>query len=249
MRPFKDQTREALSKAFVRLLPHEIIQRVTPYGSVLLALSAVLLIWLGGFYFANRERSDAEKAAWHNATNLSRAFEEQIIRSVRAADQTLLYVRDSYSRNPTDFDISLWARNSQFLSDFNFQVSVIGSNGRMIASNIAGSEPGVDLSDREHFKIHLTHDTDELFISKPILGRISNKWSIQLTRRITMADGSFGGVAVVSLDPDYLSQFYRSIDIGRDGVVALIGMDGIVRARASRGASNIGESLNSSSLF
>ena len=221
----------------------EWLLRAGPYGSALLGLSMVLLIWIGAIYFSYSEKLQTEYAARQTAENLSRAFEEQIIRTVRAADQTLLYVRDSYAKDPQNFDMSLWAHNSQFLGDFNFQVSIIGKDGRMIASNNPGFAPGLDLSDREHFKVHAERQADELFISKPTLGRVSHKWSIRLTRRITMLDGSFGGVVVVSLDPQYLSQFYESIDVGEKGVIAVLGTDGVVRARRANGPSGIGEMI------
>ncbi len=222
---------------------HDWMLRFGPYGSALLGLSAVLLIWLGTAYFIYAEKQQTEHAAREDAANLSRAFSEDIVRSIRAVDQTLLYVRDSYVRSPPRFDISLWSRNSQFLGEFNFQVSVIDRNGIMVASNIPGAMSGVDLSDREHFRVHAESTADTLFISKPVLGRVSHKWSIQLTRRITMPDGSFGGVAVVSVDPEYLSQLYRSIDVGQKGVLALVGTDGIVRARGAKGRTGIGKSI------
>ena len=113
---------------------------------------------------------------------------------------------------------------------------MIDPNGRLMGTNLASDDAKVDLSDREHFKVHTQSKTDELFISKPVLGRVSGKMAIQLTRRILMPDGSFGGVVVVSLDPDYLTKFYKSIDIGDNASVALVGTDRIVRARASRNA-------------
>ena len=228
---------------------HDWFLRFGPYGSAILGLSAVLLIWLGALHFVRAERAQAEHAARESAANLSRAFAEDILRSIRAADQTLLYVRDSYAKDPQHFDISLWSRNSEFLSDLNFQVGVIGKNGILVASNIPGSQPGLDLSDRAHFRVHAESNADELFISKPVLGRVSHKWSIQLTRRITMPGGGFGGVVTVSLDSEYLTQLYDSIDVGRQGVIAVIGTDGIVRARGSRGPPEIGESVAAGSLL
>lgn len=223
--------------------------RIGQYGSMLLGFSAIILVWVGAIYFSYSEWVQTEHAANQTAENLARALEEQVVRTIGAADQTLLYVRDSYAKDPQHFDVSLWTHDSQFLTGVVTQVGIINKDGRLVADNIPGTQLGIDLSDRDHFKVHVERRSDELYISKPVLGRVSHKWTVQLTRPIVMPDGSFGGVVLVSLDPEYFSHVYQSIDIGNEGTVTLIGSDGIIRARRSGGPSLVGESLTAGRVF
>jgi signal transduction histidine kinase len=64
-----------------------------------------------------------------------------------------------------------------------------------------------------------------------------------------MPDGSFGGIVAISLDPNYLTNFYNSIDLGPGGVIAVFGSDGYLRARPNRGPLELGQDLRQSSVM
>jgi len=131
--------------------------------------------------------------------------------------------------------------HGEFIQDFpNFkelivQVAVIGADGYLEDSSITDTPTKVYLGDREHFKVHQNSKRDAVFISKPLIGKVSGVKSIQVTRPIFKGGGEFAGVIVASLNPYYLSQVTFD-SIATAGLVAsLVGEDGYVRV-ASRGA-------------
>lgn len=78
----------------------------------------------------------------------------------------------------------------------------------------------MDLRDREHFRVHSDRGAAGVFMSKPLVGRASGQWSIQLTRRIDRRDGGFGGEGGGDLDRSVLFHgVYKVVDVGQDGVV------------------------------
>jgi len=213
-----------------------------------LGLAMIALIWGSVAYHLDVERTRARQAAVQNTGNLVRSFEEYTVRSIREVDKSLLLLRTAFEKNPEEFDLAAFTASPYFLNDLTLQVALIGSTGKMLSSNIGAVTSSVDLSDREHFRVHATGTEDVLFISRPVLGRASGKWSVQLTRRLRRPDGAFAGVIVASLDPGHLARFYEAIDVGTNGAITLIGRDGIVRARGGPGAA-LGLDMSDTSLM
>jgi signal transduction histidine kinase/DNA-binding NarL/FixJ family response regulator len=214
-----------------------------------LGLAMIALIWGGIELDIRQERQFAHRAATQTAHNYARLFEEHIARSISEVDNTIKFIRQDFLREPGAFDLQSWVKNRYSLNDLTLQFTVIGADGIMLSTTTPGAGSRVDLSDREHFRVQVEAPADALFISKPVLGRASGRWSIQLTRRITDSEGRFAGVIVASVDPYRLSRFYESIDLGRSGSIAVVGRDRVVRARAGLSVDNLGISLDDPQLF
>jgi diguanylate cyclase (GGDEF)-like protein len=189
-------------------------------------------IWIAFTLQYRYDREQAGKQATVSAANLARAFEEHVLRTTQNIDGLLLQLRADYQRDPRNFTERIRFHTQLAYRDLIIQVSVIDARGILVYNDQSMMVQAMDLSDREHFRVHRNSRDDLLFISKPVLGRVSKKWSLQFTRSLANRDGSFGGVIVISVAPNYFSEFFSTIDIGRQGVVTLIGTDRIIRARA-----------------
>jgi signal transduction histidine kinase len=217
-----------------------------PIVAVVVAL--VGLLWGAVIYKARMEEELVVRLINTENLNLARAFEEHSIRTIKSVDQAVLFLKFQYEKYGDKVNIAEFEREGMIISSIFNQLGIIDEHGIYIMSNLPNHKQ-MDLSDREHFKVHIEKDSNQLFISKPVLGRASGKWSIQMTRRINKPDGRFGGVVVISVDPFYFSDFYRSVDLGNGGVVALLGKDGVVRARRSGENKQVGQNLTGSPLL
>ncbi len=198
------------------------------------------LVWWGIWTTLDRQRANALDGAARDTANLARAFQENTSRTIASADQVLLALRSAYRRNPAGFDISRWLERETSPDWLTAQMAIIGPDGMSVAST--ASLQRVSIADREHFIVQRDSAEDAVFISKPVLGRSSGRWTIQLTRKILSDDGAFAGIVVVSLDCFQLSGFYQSLSL-QDGYIALVGLDGIVRARGPVVADSIGSTV------
>lgn len=209
------------------------------------AASILLVFWLAVLGVLHTERLQAlETQATHNA-NLARALEEQTVRVIATIDQATLRMRDAVRTGDDALsDIAQFANETGLAPSILVQLSLIAPDGRFVGSNLDpdGRKTGpVDLSEREHVRVHLAPQAapelqqqlhaNGLFIGKPVLGKVSGRWTVQLSRRIDGPGGELRGVVVASLDPSYFENLYRSVTLGRQGGVTMTGADLVIRAR------------------
>ncbi|MEK0084335.1 cache domain-containing protein [Geminicoccaceae bacterium SYSU G07066] len=195
----------------------------TRTGGRLAAVPAALIV-------RNEYRVQKEKAEITTSA-LARAFEESVLRFMKdldrlAQDASRLYLQHAPEELPALF------RERASLEEAVLQVSVIGPDGRLVTTSLGMEHAGMDLSDREHFRYHARGGGEPVFISDPLIGRASKRWSVQFTRRIGDAAGRFAGVLVISVDIDYFNGFYHSIHLGPDGAITIIKTNGIVLGRS-----------------
>jgi len=224
------------------------IKRQTPS---MLGLLVVVLLWLGVIYKDHTDRSAAQQAAQQAEQTYAAMFEENVLRAIGEIDKTILYMRRSLE---TGNQVKLFedlSTTKDLLSDIIVQVAVLDAHGIMRATN-AGPQPPppTDLSDRAHFLAHVVDPSDFLYIGKPLVGRASNRMSVQFSRIFHATDGGFGGVVVASLDPYHFASFLDKIDLGSRAAVTLIGEDGVVRADAGQDDGvKLGDSLIGTPIY
>jgi signal transduction histidine kinase len=222
-------------------------------------LHAVAVIWLVtcGLLIATwvhvqslTQESKAQQliVAERDLSNLTRLSQEHVNRTLRSADQVIRFVQSHYLEVGDKLDLAKMTSSGIIDAEIFNQVGVIDSKGIYILANLP-IKTKLDLSDREHFKVHVASDNVGLFVSKPVLGRASGKWSIQLTRRINRANGDFAGVVVVSIDPGYFTRFYNELNLGSQGLSALYGLDGIARARKVGAKEEFGTNGSAAQMF
>ncbi|MDE1948012.1 MAG: two-component sensor histidine kinase [Burkholderiales bacterium] len=258
------QTRTLPSPAARPTVPATAAERRLRAMAIAAGLLVLLVAWIAVAAELVQKRADAIDAEKRQNTNLARAFEEQTVRVLASTDQATIRVRNAVAagdgRQP---DLVRFANETGLAPQILVQLSLTDANGRFIGSNLdptAAKTGHIDLSQREHLRAHLAPRSlppsqrlahpDDLFIGKPVLGKVSNRWTIQLSRRIVGADGHLLGVVVASLDPAYFESVYERAALGRHGSIALVGTDLTVRARVVGGKSEgMGSSIGSNGPF
>ena len=226
---------------------------ITHYRRIVLLLwltAAVLLglTWWQVFALVDSNRARELANAERDLANLTRVSQEHANRTFRSADQVIRFIQARYLELGDKLDLTALTSQGVIDAEIFPQVGVIDAQGIYVLANRPVTAK-LDLSDREHFKVHVTAPSDALFVSQPVLGRATGKWSIQLTRRIINPKGDFAGVVVVSIDPGYFTRFYKELRLGTQGVMALYGLDGVARARSVGTREEFGSQARSSTEF
>jgi diguanylate cyclase (GGDEF)-like protein len=191
------------------------------------ALTILLLglIWAGTLNLIKIERTNATVASAAAARDLVNTYEAQVIRAVREIDQTLKVVK--YSSEAKDAGAALSELKARGLlpPDLLFQVGVVDREGKVVAS----TRPTQAFSAPPELRRGLLGDA--LWVGLPRRDGVSNEWTLQFGRALSNADGTAAGAVVIDVDAAYFVSAYDPSVLGKRGLLALLGTDGVFRVR------------------
>jgi PAS domain S-box-containing protein len=216
---------------------------IVGFGALMLALG-----WGWAASGLQESYALAVKHTESNGRNLSNAFADHVHRTVSTIDQQLLQIGMEVERSRGAFSLRDWARQQDRALALFRQVIISDRTGRPVQTSEAFARVPSRLLDPEALSRHAAAN-DGLLISKPFPDQASGRTWIQLSRRLNRSDGAFDGIVAAFIEPEALSTLYTSVEIGSSGLVAVVGSDGIVRARAPHTDNRIGRSIAKSPLF
>ena len=199
-------------------------------GVTVVFVAALVVVWLAVAYELDRVYHGALREAELKTQVQSRVVAEYATSTFKRVNELILDLRPQWWGDWEAFSRQV-RQKQEHIRDITFHISVVDENGYVAFSNLAPSSERVYVGDREHNKIHKeSPGVDRLFVSKPVFGKVSRKWSIQFTRPI-YRDGVYVGVFLASISPELYSRFAQSMDVGQGGEVTLIRDGGEVMAR------------------
>jgi len=215
-----------------------------------IAVLSVLLcagIWYGANSAVHTARADALAEDKQKNGNFAELQKERVSSAMQLFDQFILTLREDYGHHERSTLLDRRFSAIESAKAYVGIVSIIDARGDVVVSTAKGM--AINFADRAYFKAHAADPADRLLIGPPILGKLTGKWLISLTRRISNADGSFGGVIFLALDPSFFALDFEKTEIGPHSAMALIGMDGITRVRRNNEKVSYGEDISKSQLF
>lgn len=125
---------------------------------------------------------------------------------------------------------------------------IYDARGEWVATSLGRVQNG-NSSDRAYFQHHKHHAGSATQIGAPIRSPSSGAWVVPISRRIAHADGSFAGVALVTMRVDFFETAYSKLDVGNRGTIVFTLDTGTLYYRRPFVESIIGLDISSGPLL
>lgn len=201
-----------------------------PIAAVTFLLIAIT--WMVVFTVSEQTKQAEIDRSYDASQQLSKVFAEQVARTIDSVESLIDFAAYEILQHGSPDQLKEMADFGALSLGPVVQIAFVDTEGFTLATNTGLDLARTDLRDREHIRVHLDGKVNGLFVGAPVLGRVSGKWSIQLTRKIFDSDKKFAGIIVASVDPFYFQRFWT--ETLRPGqLVTLLRSDGVILTRSS----------------
>lgn len=191
----------------------------------------VLAIWA----VAGISVTSIRRAALQNATsttnNLAASFEDELAHTLGTISLTINVIAHHVRDQGPNFDLYAWSRQVPLFQNYGIYAGIVRPDGILAKTTLAPNVPARYLGDHEHIRILLNHRISGLYIGKPLMAPVIKQVEIPIAARIVGKNGRLLGIVSMIVPPSQLTTLGNKVDLGKHGVITLVGLDHIVRAR------------------
>ena len=124
---------------------------------------------------------------------------------------------------------------------------LLNTDGHTVVTSRTQAGGNLDFSDRDYYRHFIEQNDPNPFISSPMNSRVVGTPTVYLARRINGPNHTLLGVAVGAIDLQYVTDFYRAIELPAGETVTLLRRDGLVLARYPDPTHEVGKSMAANS--
>ncbi|HEX8417962.1 MAG TPA: PAS domain S-box protein [Methylobacterium sp.] len=220
--------------------------RISPATLVTL-LAALLVASVGGWQIA-RSHEAAMANAGKEAQNLANVLAQHAARTIGSADLVLSGTIERLQGDPDRTTLKgFLQRRAAGLPQVQ-KLQVMDKDGSWLFDSVGPHEP-MSSRDRAYFQHHRDDPDLGVHIDQPIVSRYGAVPVLPVSRRLNAPDGTFSGVVSATLYLDYFRSFYRGVNLGPQGAIALWSNDARVLVREPEAPGIMGRDLSRGRLF
>lgn len=192
-----------------------------------ISIIVLAVIWGMTLNLIRVQHTAAENSAITTSRELAETYEAQVLRSLREIDQNLNLIKHEYETGNQSGVLSELRDKGLLLPDMLFTISIADSQGNIVEST--GQPLLSNVTNQDYFRNQLY--VDMLAISRPHRDSDTGEWKLEFSHRLSAPDGGFAGVVIVAVDAAYFVSGYETSKLGEQGLLGLLGSDGVFRVR------------------
>lgn len=209
-------------------------------SAIYLSIFAMLVIVTAVSWLIYDSRRNLVLEAERTTGNAAFFLADHATRLFEASDLALLEASNAVKSTDWDTlskDLVLWERLRGLSDRFPYidNIWLNDSTGQLRMSTVALPTPPSSAADRDIFLAQKETDSG-LFVGSLIIGRVTNKPTFLLSRRLSAEDGSFRGIVSLTIDLEYFTSFYGSLNLRLAPVITMRrAADGSILTRVASG--------------
>ena len=193
-------------------------------GRMIILIGASLIALIAAFTtIALRQVGDTVAAGGEaRAERLAKATAYQLQNTLVVIDRSLRFAEREIVRTSAPAVLPTLADTGLFPMGVVSLISFTDPDGWMVATSAGPLAKRIRNGDRDHIRVQIDDPAAGTYMGRPIVGRLTSRWSIPVSRAVRDADGKLLGILTATIDAAAIGAIWRDVGLMPDDILTAV---------------------------